>query len=294
MILTNFFKRNKRAIAVVSLFLVPILPLFLFRTEMPRLHLLDKLDAYIVHPIAQLFRGTTSGFDHVWHGYINLVNAAEQNEILSRENQELKSQIISAKEIENENGRLRDLIGMAPPMDYRKVIATVIGQDTSVERTGFFINAGENQGVRERLPVVSPAGIVGTVVRVYPNSSLFVAVDDATHVVDGVTARSRSRIMIEGAGAPLIGQLKYLDRAEDVRVGDDVFTSGLDGVFPKGLLIGTVISVNRPIAGVLQRAELRAAVDLGKLEDVVVLVPGASRIPAEARTSASDAEAAAR
>lgn len=290
MILTNFFRRNKRAIAVVSLFLVPVLPLFLFRTEMPRLHLMDRLDSYVVHPIARLFRGTVGGVDHVWHSYIALVNAAEQNEILLRENQELKNQIVTSKEIESENLRLRELIGMPVPDQFQKVIASVIGQDTSVERTGFFINAGSNQGLRERLPVVSPNGIVGTIMRVYPDSSLFVALDDATHVADGVVARSRSRIIVEGAGAPLIGQLKYLDRSEDVRVGDDVFTSGLDGVFPKGLLVGTVISVNRPIAGVLQKAEIRTAVDLGKIEDVVVLIPQTSRIPASALTP----EAAAR
>ncbi|HVJ63777.1 MAG TPA: rod shape-determining protein MreC [Bdellovibrionota bacterium] len=290
MILTNFFKRNKRVIAVISLFLVPILPLFLFRTELPRFHLLDKVDAYIVHPIAKLFKGTQGGVDHVWGGYINLVNAAEQNEILQRENQELKSQIISSKEIETENARLRELISMPAPETFQKVIASVIGQDTSVERAGFFINVGSNQGIRERLPVISPQGIVGTVMRVYPDSSLFVAVDDATHVVDGVVARSRSRVMVEGAGAPLTAELKYLDRAEDVRVGDDVFTSGIDGVFPKGLLIGTVISVSRPIAGVLQKSEIRASVDLGKLEEVVVLLPGTSRIPASAMTP----EAAAR
>jgi rod shape-determining protein MreC len=287
MILANFFKRNKRAIAVVSLFLVPILPLFLFRTEMPRLHLLDKIDAYLVHPVARVFRGTLDGVDYVWSSYIDLVDAAEQNEILKRENLELKRQVITAQEIENENSRLRGLIDMPAPETFTKVIASIIGQDTSVERAGFFINVGTNQGVKERMPVISPTGIVGTVMRVYPNSSLFVAVDDATHVVDGIVARSRSRIMIEGAGAPLIAQLKYLDRAEDIRVGDDVFTSGIDGVFPKGLLVGTIISVSRPIAGVLQKAELRTAIDLGKLEEVLVLIPSASRIPASATEAAA-------
>lgn len=287
MILTNFFKRNKRAISVVSLFLIPILPLFLFRTEMPRIHLMDKMNAYLVHPVAKLFRGTSGGFDHVWNGYLNLVNAAEQNEILQRENSELKSQIIASKEIETENSRLRTLIGMPAPDTFRKIIASVIGQDTSVERAGFFINVGSNQGIAERMPVISPSGVVGTIMRVYPESSLFVALDDATHVVDGVVSRSRTRIIVEGSGAPLIGTLKYLDRSEDVRVGDDVYTSGLDSVFPKGLMIGTVISVNRPIAGVLQRAELRAAVDLGKLEEVVVLAPTKQRIPASETTEAA-------
>lgn len=288
MILTNFFKRNKRVIAVVSLFLVPVLPLFLFRTEMPRFHVVDKIDAYLVHPVARLMRGTLNGIEYVWKGYINLVDAAAQNSILQRENQELKSEVIAAKEVEAENTRLRKLIAMSPPDSYVKIIASVTGQDISVERAGFFINAGSNQGVGERMPVFSPQGVVGTIFRVYPDSSLFVAVDDATHVVDGVVARSRSRIIVEGAGAPLIAQLKYLDRSEDVRVGDDVYTSGLDGVFPKGLLVGTVISVNRPIAGVLQKAEIRAAVDLGKLEEVVVLIPG------KTPQTASTAEAAAR
>src|SRR5690606_12073267 len=135
-----------------------------------------------------------------------------------------------------ENLRLRELLEMSPPPNFKKVVASVIGQDTSVERAGFFIDAGYEDGLSERLPVMSPTGVVGTLTRVYSHSSLFVAVDDATHVVDGIVDRSRARIIIEGAGAPLMAHLKYLDRAEDVRVGDDVYTSGLDNVFPKGLL----------------------------------------------------------
>jgi len=100
---------------------------------------------------------------------------------------------------------------------------------------------------------------------------MFIALHDPSHNVDGIVTRSRARFMVEGGGRGLLGRLKYLDRSEDVRVGDLVITSGLDGVFPKGLKIGNIIRVSRPRAGVTQEADLRSAVDLGTLEEVMVL-----------------------
>jgi rod shape-determining protein MreC len=160
---------------------------------------------------------------------------------------------------------------MNPEGQPKQLGAKIIGQDSSSESLGFFLNVGERDGVQPRMPVVTASGIVGSILRVYPSSSLFVAVADPAHNVDGIVNRSRARFVVEGLGHALRGRLKYLDRSEDVRVGDLVLTSGLDGVFPKGHPIGTIVRVKKPRSGVAQEAELRPIVDLGRLEEVVVL-----------------------
>ena len=129
--------------------------------------------------------------------------------------------------------------------------------------------------------MVSSLGVVGRVSEVFSHSSRVVSIVDPSHDVDGIIARSRARFIVEGRGKPLIARLKYLDRSEDVRVGDQVLTSGLDNVYPKGWPIGNVVRVERQRTGVSQEAEVRPLVDIGRLEEVVVLMSPASEASLE-------------
>lgn len=184
---------------------------------------------------------------------------------------ELNKAILELSEIKAESERLRGLINIPILSEIEGIGAKIIGQDSQAEALSYFINVGANQGIKVRMPVLTPEGVVGSIRRVYANSSIFVSALDPTHVLDGIVKRSRARMIVEGLGAPLLAQLKYLDRAQDIRVGDEILTSGLDASFPKGLLVGYVVELSRPRHGVLQEAKLRAAVDPGKLEEVMVL-----------------------
>lgn len=271
MIFTKFWQRHKRLIFIAILFVLPTLPLVFFRTQMPRLNLYDRFNAGIVLPLAEGVQSLGHGLEVIWSHYLNLVQIAQQNEILLKQNQALKQEILTYQESKAENERLTKLLGVPEIAKVEHVVAKTIGQDTSFENLSFFINVGSEDGIHVRMPVISVEGIVGTITRVYKNSSVFVTILDPSHDVDGIVTRTRARMIVEGKGKPLVARTKYLDRSDDVRVGDLVVTSGMDGIFPKGLPIGSIIKVDKPQAGVVQEAELRAAFDMGHLEEVLVL-----------------------
>lgn len=267
----NFWKRHRRLIFILSLFAAPFLPLLLLRVDMPRVHVYDRIQAWVVHPMAELAGNTTGGAGVLWSRYIALVHATEENEQLKKDLAGLEKKILEIEELGRENERLKKILSM-PDLNRRDgQAAKIIGQDSSHESLSFVINVGSKQGIALRMPVVHAEGIVGTIVRVYRNSAVFLSFLDPSHDVDGMVLRSRARLVVEGKGRSLLARLKYLDRSEDARVGDDVITGGMDGVFPKGWPVGTIVKIDKPDAGVTQEAELRAAVDPGKLEEVVVL-----------------------
>ena len=270
-LLNSYWRRHKRTLFVLSLFLLPFVPIFFLRFDLPRLHIYDRAQAWVVHPIAEALDNSVGGVRVLWGRYVALIDASRENERMKSETADLRRRILELEEQGRENDRLRKLLDM-PELEVQKGIgANIIGQDASFESLSFVINVGANQGIERRMPVVHADGVVGTIVKVFANSSVFLSFLDPTHDVDGTVVRSRGRMIVEGKGKHLLARLKYLDRSEDVRVGDTVITGGLDGVFPKGIPIGFIVRVDRPEAGVMQEAELRAAVDPGTLEEVIVL-----------------------
>lgn len=273
MLLNRFWRRHRGILIKVLFFLSPFIPLALLKApDLPRLNIYERLQAAVVHPVTGALTDAKNGIGVLWGRYIGLVGTAKENESLVREKQALEARILELEELQQENTRLHEMLKMPVTGRSPFVTARLMGQDSTGESLGFYINVGEAQGVKPRMPVVSHMGIVGTVTRVYRNSSVFVALQDPSHNVDGIIVRSRARFVVEGRGRPLTGRLKYLDRASDVRVGDLVVTSGLDRVFPKGLRVGYVIRTDRPQVGVSQSAEIRAAADLSYLEEVMVLL----------------------
>lgn len=276
MAISNFWLRNRRVIFLVIVFLLPAVPLFLLRIELPRVHVYDTLASWVVHPIAEGINSIKDGADHVWDGYISLVNAKKESAELLRQNQDLASRLSDLEILSSENERLRKLLAMPEIEKGPRIAGKIVGQDSTPESISFIINVGSDHGIVPRLPVVSYEGVVGTISKVYSKSSVFVSIIDPAHDMDGTITRSKARFIVEGSGRKgLSGRLKFLDRAEDVRVGDEVVASGMDGIFPKGIKIGTLVKVDRPRTGVLQEAELRPAVDFGKIEEVLVILPPA-------------------
>ena len=273
MLFSRFFRRNRSLLFKVLLFLSPVVPLLMVKApEMPSLRIYDRIQSWVVHPTAEVLTQASQGASYVWNHYFMLVGASKENELLKREVENFESQLLSFEELRAENQRLKEITSMPELPSLSTVAGQIIGQDPSGESLAFFINVGRKHGVKERMPVISPQGIVGTITRVHKNYSMFIAVQDPAHAVDGMILRSRAQFITEGKGLSLTGRLKYLDRSADVRVGDLVITSGLDKVFPKGLRIGFIVKVDRPRTGVMQNAELRPSADLSYLEEVLVVL----------------------
>jgi rod shape-determining protein MreC len=120
------------------------------------------------------------------------------------------------------------------------------------------------------MAVVSPLGVIGQVVAVTSRSAKVLLLTDPNSGVDAFVQRSRARGIVSGSldYGPI---MKYVKRSEDVKEGDRLITSGLDGVFPKGLLVGTITKVNKKNFGLFQYVEVALAVDPSEIEEVLVV-----------------------
>ena len=204
------------------------------------------------------------------HDYFDLVGVRQENQILKRELGEMQSQRARMMELETANRHLRDLLELREDLGMKAVGADVIGGDaTGMSRT-LLLSEGSNDGLQRGMAVLSPAGVVGKLIAVSRDSARALLINDHNSALDAFDQRSRARGIIAGVIEDGL-TMKYVDRSEDIRPGDAIVTSGMDGIFPRGLLVGEVVRVSQEGPGLFLNVEVRAAVDFHKLEQVLVL-----------------------
>lgn len=206
----------------------------------------------------------------VWNTYVGLIGVSQENQVLRARVLELDSERGMLQEFKNENQRLRNLLELGSVSQLKGLAANVIGDEPSGWGHGIVINKGSSLGVGVGMAVVHPRGVVGQVVAVSPNFAHVLVVTDHSSGVDVMTQDERVRGVVEGVGADYC-ELKYVSKQTPVRVGDTVITSGMDGVFPKGVIVGTVSKVAVETGTLLQNVEVKVAVDFDKLEEVLVV-----------------------
>ena len=153
----------------------------------------------------------------------------------------------------------------------RVVAAEVIGKDPSTWFKTVIIDKGEADGLTRGLPVVMPQGIAGQVIEVANHYSKVMLILDRNSAVDSLVQRTRARGVIKGESTDQF-RLDYVLRKKDVRVGDIIVSSGLDGIYPKGLRIGYVSEVIEHDADIFHEVIITPFVDFEKLEEVLVIL----------------------
>ncbi len=132
------------------------------------------------------------------------------------------------------------------------------------------INKGTADGINIDFPVMGAEGVAGKVIETSWNVSKVLLLVDYNSHIDALIQRNRCRGVLQGSGKSGC-ELKYVQRSDDVRVGDVVISSGLAGVFPKGLVLGKVVEVDKKEAGLFQRIGVCPALDIARLEEVLVI-----------------------
>jgi rod shape-determining protein MreC len=273
MIWGHFWKKYRKLFGYIALFLLPIGALYIDEIRFPKTLILQNINSYIVHPISESISSTVSGIVYISQNYVALRNVKAQNEELAKANAQLKLELLQLQEMGLENKRLFALLSLKKDRSQKGIIAHIIGEDATSDRFTYLINAGVKDGIQPYSPVLNSDGIVGLIKEVYAHSSILVTLLDPSSTIDAVSVRSRSHAFIEGTGREYLARTKFVDRIEDFKVGDMLLSSGLDGLFPKGFPIGTIVEVKKPALGVLQTSYLRPSVEYDKLEEVLVLPP---------------------
>lgn len=207
----------------------------------------------------------------IFDSYVMLVSVKGQNDDLRRENARLRMENSGLLESVAENQRLRKFMGLKSSLENPSLVAQVIGLDaTGIYRT-VFINRGRDDGINSNMPVVVADGVVGKVVRASSNMAQVALLTDPMLSIDARVDTTRDRGVVTGSPNNTC-VMKYISRKAAVRNGDKVMTSGLDGVFPKGLSIGVIESVQPGPQGLFLEAQVQPTADLNELEEVLVIL----------------------
>lgn len=277
----NIIKEYRHYLATLMLVIVPVIALNAGGKSPAELHWFDKTAVALSTPVQSAIRWS---IDTAWDGvqsYLLLWNTQENNKTLALENRRLLNELASFQEVARENERLRQLVSFNETMVGRKIVARVVAQDVSPEFRTIRLNKGINQGVEPGMAVVALEGIVGRVVRVGRNFCDVLALLDSQSAIDAILQRNRVRGVIEGQGGQQLS-MKYLRRTDDVQENDLIVSSGIGGLFPKGLTIGKVVSVKKKAFGISQTVEVVPSVDFNRLEEVTVIDP--PKVPLEQAT----------
>lgn len=202
--------------------------------------------------------------------YFLLVGTKRENERLLDENRRLQGELNKMEEVRLSNERLERLLALKEETNLPAVLAQVIAEDASSWFRTLVINKGKADGLEEGLPVVVAEGAVGRILSCAAHQSRVLLVTDASSGVAAIVQRNRTRGVARGRGDLLT--LDYAVRQADIEAGDHIVTSGMGGVFPKGLPIGQVIRVKPEAYGLFLSVEIAPYVDFDHLEEVLVLL----------------------
>lgn len=211
--------------------------------------------------------------EDIWDGYIQLVDTHRENIRLREDIRGLNLRVLEGNEALLANQRLERLLDMKKSVKAPTISATVIGEDVTSWFRTLIINRGTSSGIREGMAVISADGVVGQTVKVSSSTSRVLLLTDHASGISATIQRSRARGVVKGKGEMLC-TLEFTTREEDVKVGDTVITSGIGGVFLKGLPIGEVTMVKRGEYGIFQTVTIRPAVNIPHLEELLVVQRG--------------------
>jgi rod shape-determining protein MreC len=206
-----------------------------------------------------------------WRNYIRLVDVNQANEALRNEISILEEANLQYREALVSSGNLQRIVEMRSGFEVPMQPGQVVGQDLSILFRSVLLNRGQTSGIMSGMPVVTGNGVVGLVTATSPHAAKVMLLQDRQSAIDGIIERSRARGIVRGHGdEPLVFEL--IARGDDVRAGDIVISSGLGGVYPRGLRVGEIVEVSDPEDGLVQTARLAPSVDFGRLEQVFVLL----------------------
>ena len=221
-------------------------------------------------PVQQAIDRVAHGSTGFVRAYFDLVDVRRDNARLKAELTRLKTNQSRLVELETENRHLSDLLDLRDVLGGNSIAANVIGSDANGLARTLVISQGAASGLRPGMAVLSFQGVVGKVIAVSPHASRVLIIDDHNSALDSFDQRTRARGIVAGVVDDGL-TMKYVERSQDVRPGDVIVTSGLDGIFPRGLLIGAIKSVIGEGPGMFLNVTITPAVDFRGLEQVLVI-----------------------
>jgi rod shape-determining protein MreC len=204
-----------------------------------------------------------------------LRSAQSENDLLKQRVQELEVELQRNQDLTAENERLRGLLGLKEEAKYKVVTARIIGRDPSVWFDSAIINRGSMDGIKLNMPVVTDGGLVGRVTAVGPLTSqvdLITRDKSGLGAVIGEIGATQALGVVSGTSKRNVVEMRYVSGSVEVQPGQEVFTTGQDGIYPAGLKVGEIVEVNSGSATTPHQIFIRPSARLGSMQEVGVLL----------------------
>ncbi|MAE96393.1 MAG: rod shape-determining protein MreC [Deltaproteobacteria bacterium] len=225
----------------------------------------------VAAPIQGALSRPVDWLGETWARYVALVELHDENAELRERIAGLEEENLQFREALVAGGQLQRIAQMREGFEVPLLPAQVVGQDVSSWFHAILLDRGRQSGVLSGMPVVSDLGLAGVVSATTPGAARAMLLLDRRSAADAIVQRSRARGIVRGTGT---GELEFVFqvRGDDVVPGDVVISSGVGGVYPRGLRLGTVAEVQAERSELLHTARVEPAVDFGRLEQVFVLL----------------------
>ena len=268
----SFFKRYQTIITAIVLLFVSLVVFSLsLKSPKSEMAIFRKVVLETIAPVEGAVNSAFGYVGGVWERYIFLVRLEKENRALTARLSALNEELNGYRENDLEYERLRKYIGLEKVIGSPTIAAKVVGRNRPSVFKTILINRGTKDGVSIDCPVVAAEGIAGRVIEVSWNVSKVLLLVDYNSNIDALIQRSRVQGILQGDREGEC-DLKYVQRSEEVKVGDVIVSSGLAGIFPKGLLLGRVRNVQKEKSGLFQRIKVSTEIDVTKLEEMLVIL----------------------
>jgi len=222
----------------------------------------------ILDPFERNLAKLVDNATQAWRTYRGLWQAHQQNQELHLQLVAIRSELQQASEKVAEAERLRALLEFKSRFPYQTVAAEVIATSPGEGGDAIFLDKGMDYGLTADLAVLTPAGVVGKTIAVFPRTAQVLLITDSSSGVACLLERSRIQGILKGRSHNLC-QLQYVMNEEQIPVGETLISSGLDQIYPKGLPVGTVVQTGD--GNIYKQIIVKPAVALNRLETVLVI-----------------------
>jgi len=226
---------------------------------------------FVQSPVTTVSYAATDYFQ----SFATLRTAQSENDILKQRVQELEVSVQNKESLSVENDRLKSLLELKERSEYKILPAKIIGRDPSAWFDTSIINRGSLDGVKLNMPVVTNGGIVGRITAVSPLTSQIYLVSREKNAEGGIIGeigKSNALGVVLGTGKKELLEMGYVPGSVEVNVGENVYTTGEDGIYPAGLKIGEVVEVRSGSATVTHQIFIKPSANLSSLQEVAVLL----------------------
>ncbi len=247
----------------------------------PNSSLLKTLTFGTLTELQRVMASSVGAARGVWDGYVRLQDVQEENVVLRETVDRLELRLQRQNALVQRAKSLQHLLELRDSTDAITLTAEVIGVDATPWFQTLTVNRGSSDGVRSDLAVIAPNGVVGRVLDLPgPRAAKVQLLIDQNAAAGAVIERTRSAGIVSGLGNNSELRMDYVSNLEDVEIGDRVLTSGTDGVYPRGFVIGVVSAVERGV-DLYKSITVSPVVDVSDLADVLIVMSDERLVQAE-------------